>query len=261
MQKQKRFIALWVTIPVLCSLFLVGASASDQWYVVSYYLNVRSEGRYGTPIITAITRGDKVTVLASLKNGWKKIELSNGTIGYVNGRYLSAKEPIIHVSRGDIYQVSVGNAFMRGDTLQTKVAVVKKNDTLEIMDDGLYQGKWLRAKIVSSSTKKYDNRIGYISKELVEAIRPVASIDPMDQASEGDWIEDFNVINAISVSGSGSGVGTLAPITSSAQADIPLSGTSSSAAIAPIAGSGTIASSSGATTTDESNALINDIFK
>lgn len=94
-------------------MFLFVVFASDQQYVVSYYLNVRSEGKYGTPIITAVTRGDKVTVLASLRNGWKKIELSNGIIGYVNGRYLSAREPVIYVSRGQMYKVSVGNAFMR----------------------------------------------------------------------------------------------------------------------------------------------------
>lgn len=141
-----------------------------------------------------------------------------------------------------------------------KVAVVKKDDNLEAMDDGLYQGKWLRARIVSSREKKYDGRIGYISKELVEIIRPIASIDPTDPSTEGDWIEDFNVINAISVSGSGSGVGTLAPLTSSAQADTAISGMSSTATIAPIASSGA-STNSGNAVSDEINGIVSGILR
>lgn len=111
---------------------------------------------------------------------------------------------------GKMYKVSVGNAFVRGDTLQTKVAVVRKDDSLEAVDDGLYQGKWLRVRIVSSSAKRYDNRIGYISKELVEAVKAVAYELPDE---EGSWIQDFDIVNMISVSGTADvGAGALTPI-------------------------------------------------
>lgn len=81
-------------------MFLIGVFATDQRYVVPFYLNVRSEGKYGTPIIATISRGSKVTVLASLRNGWRKVALNDGLIGYVNGRYLSLREPIMAVNKG-----------------------------------------------------------------------------------------------------------------------------------------------------------------
>lgn len=155
--------------------------------------------------------------------------------------------------------MSVSNAFVRGDGLEKKVAVLKRSDSLESLDDALYQGKWIHVRITDSASKRYDGRIGYISKELVETVKTITTYaDPI--GNEGDWIEDFNVINVISVSGSGSGVGTLAPLTSSAQADTAISGTSSTTVIAPIVSSGA-STGSGDAASDEINGIISNILR
>lgn len=182
LSQYNRFIAWLIVSSILCWTILSGVFAEDQWYVVPVFLNVRSEGRYGTPIITSLKRGDRVTIIDSLSNGWKKISLESGTIWYVNGRYLSMGEPVAIINKGGTYKVSVANVFVRGEWLKQKVAVLRKNDSLEALDSDLYQGKWIRVKVLSSSTNRYENRIGYISKNLVE---PSDSI-----ASEEKWNEN-----------------------------------------------------------------------
>lgn len=187
-------------------MLFLNASAEDRWTVVPTYLNVRMEGRYGSRIITSLSRGANVTVLSTLDNGWKHIALASGTTGYVNGKYLANAGPVAEsaIGAGSPYVVSVGNAFVRGDDLEKKIAVLKKNDQLESVGDTVYKEKWIRVRIVNSLSGRYDNRIGYISRNLVTAVQEPAS-------TADDWIQDFDVVNMLSVAGSaGAGAGTLA---------------------------------------------------
>lgn len=187
-----------ILFSLLCYSLLSGVFAADWWYVTSLYLNVRSEGRYESPIIGSLARGEKVTILSSLENGWRQVVSENGTVGYVNGRYLSAREPIGSIGRGDVYTVSVANVFVRGDTLKIKIAVLKKNDTLEALDTEVHQGKWMRVKIMSSDSGRYDHRIGYISKDFVRAQK---SADNAVSTINGDWIVDTDIVSMASDTG------------------------------------------------------------
>ena len=193
----QRLIIVCLAISVMHSLFLIGAFAADRWYVVPYYLNVRSEGRYNSQIMATLSRGSKVTVIASTKNGWKKIELENGMIGYVNGRYLSSKEPLLNITQGEILKVSVSNAFMRDNSLRKKVAVLNRGDSLEVISDGFYREKWIQAKILDSQSGKYNSQVAYISKDLVEKFHTIeVHAQTINQESD-NWLEDFSVAHLI----------------------------------------------------------------
>lgn len=62
-------------------------------YVKAEHLNVRSVASVKGKIVAVIDSGYKVTILESLNNGWRKVLLENGQVGYVNGHYLVSQEP------------------------------------------------------------------------------------------------------------------------------------------------------------------------
>lgn len=136
---------------------------------------------------------------------------------------------------------------MRDDNLQSKVAVVRRQDRLESLDDRMYQGKWLHVKVISSSTNRYKNRIGYISKALVE-LAPSGILN-----ASGAWIQDVGPANAQSMSG----------IESKSPAKVPIYDTNnSSSGSSKSDGTGTTNNSSGSyIDPNEINGIINDIFK
>lgn len=53
-------------------------------------LNVRSENTASSNLITSITAGTKVTILKE-SNGWYYVKLSDGTKGWVSGKYIQTK--------------------------------------------------------------------------------------------------------------------------------------------------------------------------
>ena len=52
-------------------------------------LNVRSGAGTNYSVITKLSKGTVVDVLESASNGWKKVKISNGKIGWVSGSYLT----------------------------------------------------------------------------------------------------------------------------------------------------------------------------
>ena len=52
-------------------------------------LNMRKGAGTSYSVITKLSKGTVVDVLESASNGWKKIKISNGTIGWVSGSYLT----------------------------------------------------------------------------------------------------------------------------------------------------------------------------
>ena len=181
---------------MMSSLAFATTLADDYLYVTAAHLNVRATQSYKSSIVATVDNGYKVTVLESLDNGWKKVLLENGEIGYVNGRYLTEQAPYFEQAEGSNYQVSVPSAYVRGEGLVTKVAVLHKGDRLEVLDQKVFLGKWLRVRVLSSTHNRYNDRVGYISKKLVTvdentAFAPV--VEEIAPASEDTVATDESV--------------------------------------------------------------------
>lgn len=88
---------------------LVGSSMLTHVYadnlgtgiVIGNSVNIRSGGSLSSKIITQLNWNDVVTVLGQ-ENGWYNIKLSNGTVGWIYGQYLSLRSSSTTVSRGDV---------------------------------------------------------------------------------------------------------------------------------------------------------------
>jgi cell wall-associated NlpC family hydrolase len=90
MFKFKKLLAVTTATLVSAGLFTVLASASSVTtgtVSVSSYLNVRSAGNTGAPIIGKLYKGAQVAITGS-NNGWDEISY-NGTTGWIAGQYVS----------------------------------------------------------------------------------------------------------------------------------------------------------------------------
>ena len=65
-----------------------GTSISGYGKVTASTLNVRSGAGTSYSVVTKVYKGDKVNLLESL-NGWYKIKLSNGKVGWVSSDYIT----------------------------------------------------------------------------------------------------------------------------------------------------------------------------
>lgn len=216
---------------MLSSLTFATTLADDFMYVNATHLNVRASNTFRSSIVATVDNGYKVTVLESLENGWKKVLLENGQEGYMNGRYLSERAPYFEKATGASYTVNVPQAFVRADGLVRKVAVLHKGDTVDIMDRKVFLGKWLRVKITSSASGRYNERVGYISKKLVtvmeetkfaeEYVPPSMDNTSMDQSAttgtvDDSWISDSGADMKIpaTTTNMGPNMGNMNPTTS-----------------------------------------------
>ena len=175
----------------LSSLSFATTLADDYLYVNAAHLNVRVAGTYRSAIVATVDSGYKVTVLESHDNGWEKVLLENGESGYVNGRYLTEQEPYFEKAQGSSYEVTVPSAYVRAEGMKKVVAVVHSGDRLEVLDEKVFLGKWLRVRVLSSTHDRYNDRVGYISKKLVTVIE--TSMFPPVMESTMDASQDENM--------------------------------------------------------------------
>lgn len=68
--------------------------------VIGNGVNVRNGGSLSSNVITQLNYSDVVTVIGQ-DNGWYNIKLSDGTVGWIYGKYLSLRSSST-VSRGDV---------------------------------------------------------------------------------------------------------------------------------------------------------------
>ena len=85
--KQKKILAVLAAIGLLTGMPTAFASASTTGTVhVSTYLNVRSAGNTGAPVIGKLYNGAQVAILDTA-NGWDKVSYS-GRTGWISGLYV-----------------------------------------------------------------------------------------------------------------------------------------------------------------------------
>ena len=110
--KKINILSKITTIAILSSFIYIGAnnqeayaleneSAMNQSYTISNiekgkvkpcdYLNVRSGSSLNDSVVTKIYTNDLVDVLEKNSDGWYKIKVSNGAIGWVNGKYIETQ--------------------------------------------------------------------------------------------------------------------------------------------------------------------------
>ncbi len=161
-------IALMAAVVVITCI-APGALADDFSYVSVIHLNVRDENLWKGHILSIIDQGDRVTVLGTASDSrWQQIQLSDGTIGYVNSSYLTNKEPAVEKAVGQYYHVRVNNAYLRGDDHTFITAVLRKNDEVEILDPNVQKNTWYRVRVRSTESGQYVGREGLIGKKIIE---------------------------------------------------------------------------------------------
>ena len=176
-------IALMAAV-VITTCIAPGALADDFSYVSVAHLNVRDENLWHGRVLSIIDQGDRITVLGAASDSrWQQIQLSDGTIGYVNGSYLTNEEPAVEKATGQYYHIRVNNAYLRGDDHAFITAVLRKNDEVEILDPNVQKNTWYRVRVRSTESGRYVGREGLIGKKLIEldadtsAIAEQSSID------------------------------------------------------------------------------------
>lgn len=129
-----------------------------QFKVQADVLNVRPEPNTSKSAIAKLTRNSKVTIL-ELSNGWGKIKLSNGKIGWISMNYVSqidnctipSEKPI---SKGVVFvNTSALNLRERPTTSSYSKAKLSKGTSLEVYNES---NGWL---YVSNG-----NEYGWVSK-------------------------------------------------------------------------------------------------
>ena len=128
-----------------------------QGTVTATTLNVRSGARVDREIVAKVTSGMKVTVASEL-NGWYKIKLANGTVGWVSKEYIQLGS----TSSGTTSGSTTTNTFPRTSTVtatalnirsgaradRSLVTTVSKGTKLTLLDS---LGDWYKVKLVNGT--------------------------------------------------------------------------------------------------------------
>ena len=148
-----RKIAVGVSIPTMALALSATASFanSSEGTVTADVLNVRSGPSTSYSITTKTYRGNKVEILET-SNGWYKIKLSNGKIGWSSGSYIS-------ISSGDTsYKATVTasslNVRKGASTNYSVITKLSKGTVVDVLESA--SNGWKKIK-TSSGT------IGWVS--------------------------------------------------------------------------------------------------
>jgi cell wall-associated NlpC family hydrolase len=115
MYKVKKLIAVFAAVILSMGLMAIPALAiGTETVVVSNYLNVRSAGNTGAPVIDRLYCGAQVNVTSTV-NGWDKISY-NGKTGWVAGYLTTASraQKVVSAAKSQIgvrYQYGAASAY------------------------------------------------------------------------------------------------------------------------------------------------------
>lgn len=153
------------------STMIYSTSLADDFLFCSVEkLNIRTAPTLKGQVIGQFSKGDKVVIGEKSDNGWFRVIFEDGKEGYSYGEYLTNNRPYVAKALGSQYTVAAPRAFVRGDNLNKKVAVVHQGDLLTVVDNRLRANKWIRVEITSPTFERYRGRYGYIAKQLIEVV-------------------------------------------------------------------------------------------
>ncbi len=136
----------------LALTFSFGESAWAQTgTVVADSLNVRSSTNTSAEVLTKVSNGTEIEILAS-DGLWYKVKLSDGTEGYVSADYVTAHDAIFGV-------VTASNLFVRSSTgtLSSAITTLPYGAVVELL---AYDGAWYKIKFGNGSE-------GYVSADYI----------------------------------------------------------------------------------------------
>ena len=183
------FILLLFTV---ATFVIPSALADDYWYVDVAHLNVRDDQLWHGQVIAILNQDARVTLLSDVDGKWKQIQLQDGTVGYVNGDYLTNDEPTVERATAPYYSVKVNNAYVRGDDYKFIIAVLRKNDVLEILEPEVINGTWFHVRVRDTETGQYIDREGYVGKNIIE---PATGYSP-DNTQQDSSTQDMTTTPA-----------------------------------------------------------------
>lgn len=133
----------------------ISQESSKQYKKASAGLNVRSGQSTSYNKIDYISKGEIVEILSTSSNGWSKVKLSNGTIGYSSNHYL---KDIPNTSR--VGKITSGVNVRTGQsTSYSKIGYLSKGDFVEVLST-LSSG-WSKVRLS-------DGQIGYSSSKYID---------------------------------------------------------------------------------------------
>ncbi len=149
MNLKKRFVTF---ITSLALTFAVGISASAQTgTVIADSLNVRSSTNTSAEVLTKVSNGTELEILAS-DGSWYKIKLSDGTEGFVSAEYVTPHEAVFGV-------VTASSLFVRSSTgtLSPALTTLPYGTIVELL---AYDGAWYKIKFGNGME-------GYVSADYI----------------------------------------------------------------------------------------------
>lgn len=146
----KKHFLIFITALILA--FSVGICACAQTgSVIADSLNVRSLNNTSAPVITKLSQGNEITILAS-DGEWYKIRLSDGTEGFVSAQYVTPHPTVFGV-------VTATNLFVRSSTgvFSTALTTLPYGTVVELL---AYDGFWYKISYGNGNE-------GYASAEYI----------------------------------------------------------------------------------------------
>ncbi|MFZ5986279.1 MAG: SH3 domain-containing protein [Bacillota bacterium] len=145
-------------------------------------LNVREGAGTEYKIVDKLDRGEKVSILAK-ENGWYKIKMSNGTIGWVSSTYISTDVTVAARGEDEIDETLVVPEDLKDNSVSdTRRQVVA------------YAKKFLGVRYVygGSSPSGFDcsGYVKYVFDHFGVKLERVAA----SQAKQGKWVSKANLV-------------------------------------------------------------------
>ncbi len=163
----------------LSSLALtIGATdvyASEMGTVTASVLNVRSGASTSHSVVGKLYRGNTVSILET-SNGWHKVQLSNGKIGWVSGQYITkTSNPSPEQSESGYGKVTASALNVRSgaSTSHSVVGTLHKNDTVKLLSSS---NGWFKVELSNGKT-------GWVSGQYITKTSEPSTPDPTPNPS------------------------------------------------------------------------------
>jgi uncharacterized protein YgiM (DUF1202 family) len=196
-----------ITMSIFLSVAALGMAATDSHAqevgtITASALNIRSGAGTENPVVAKAYKGQTVTILES-KDGWYKIELSNGTTGWGSGDYIRTGSQALATSTpesgtGTITASSLNIRSGAGTGYQV-VTTAYKGQNVTILES---QGGWYKVSLSNGT-------IGWASGSYVsKGSQALATSTPAPSTSTSTPASGTGTITASSLnirSGAGTG--------------------------------------------------------
>lgn len=145
--------------------------------VTTSSLNIRSGAGSNYAVLFSVKKNEKVTINQTT-NGWYKIKTSSGKEGWGSSNYILKSSPNDNSNgsntSGVKKRVSINSLNMRSGagTSYRSIATLNKGTMLDIVSQG---NGWTKVK--------YEGRLGYVSSEYLQDIKPEATIQGLKEVT------------------------------------------------------------------------------